>query len=58
MAVRADSGYSRVEDRNTPSSSRFSGVHVSEKSENALKKEATMLTPWPARKRASNKKFF
>jgi hypothetical protein len=32
-------------------------VHVSKKSENASKKEATTLAPWLVRKRASSNQF-
>jgi hypothetical protein len=57
MAVHADSGYSRVEDRSYPSSGQDSRVRVVKKLENIPKKEAPVLTPWPARKRDQRNSF-
>ncbi|KAK1684838.1 hypothetical protein QYE76_045686 [Lolium multiflorum] len=57
MALRADSGHSRVEGKSSPSSSQVSKGKVSKKSEDTPRKGATMLTPWPARKRISSNSF-
>ncbi|KAK1614458.1 hypothetical protein QYE76_019975 [Lolium multiflorum] len=57
MAVRADSGYSRIEGKSSPSSSQVSKGKVSKKSEDTSRKGATTLTPWPARNRVSSNSF-
>jgi hypothetical protein len=57
MAVHADSGYNRVEDKSYPSSGQDSRVRVVKKLENIPKKEAPVLTPWPARKRDQRNSF-
>ncbi|KAK1696631.1 hypothetical protein QYE76_013328 [Lolium multiflorum] len=57
MALRADSGHSRVEGKSSPSSSQVSKGKVSKESEDTPRKGATILTPWPAQNRVSSNSF-
>ena len=57
MAVRADSGYSRIQGRDSPSTSQVSGGNGAKEMASTERKTTRTLAPWPTRKKVSGNSF-
>ena len=57
MAVRANSGYSRIQGRDSPSTSQVSGGNGAKEMASTERKTTRTLAPWPTRKKVSGNSF-
>ncbi|XBI73253.1 hypothetical protein VPH35_067036 [Triticum aestivum] len=57
MAVQADSGYSRIQGRDSPSTSHVSGGNGAKEMASTENKTTRTLAPWPTRKKVSGNSF-
>ncbi|XBI40763.1 hypothetical protein VPH35_125315 [Triticum aestivum] len=57
MAVQVDSGFSRIQGRDSPSTSHVSGGNGAKEMESTENKSTRTLAPWPTRKKVSGNSF-